>query len=105
MAVAMHDKLVEALAPADLRVIDESHMHAGPKHETHFKVIVVSKAFEGQNRVKRHRHVNSVLADELAGSVHALSIFAYTPAQWTDKGEVIPESPPCRGGSKRKKKA
>jgi BolA family transcriptional regulator, general stress-responsive regulator len=68
--------------------------------ETHFKVVVVSHAFEGRTLVKRHRMINEILADELRGGVHALSIHAYTPDQWTAHGGEAPKSPPCLGGSK-----
>jgi BolA protein len=44
--------------------------------------------------------VNETLAVELGSGVHALSIHAYTPEQWTARGGEIPTSPPCRGGSK-----
>lgn len=97
----IHDKLVDAFAPAALEVINESHMHSGPATESHFKVVVVSEGFEGVPLVRRHRLVNQALAAELAGGVHALSIHAHTPAQWADRGGEIPASPPCRGGSKR----
>jgi BolA family transcriptional regulator, general stress-responsive regulator len=98
---AIHDKLVAQLEPVALEVINESRMHAVPKDsETHFKVIVVSRAFEGVPLVKRHRMVNGILADELRGGVHALSIHAYTPDQWTAHGGEAPKSPPCLGGSK-----
>jgi BolA protein len=78
------DKLTQALAPVSLKVIDESHQHAGHgghhEHgESHFRVDVVSAAFAGKGRVERHRLVNSLLADELAGSVHALAIQARAP--------------------------
>jgi stress-induced morphogen len=74
-----------------------------PKNsETHFKVLVVSEAFDGTVPLARHRQVNSILADELAGPVHALSIVAKTPAQWQhmqDGGLTkLPPSPNCQGG-------
>lgn len=47
----------------------------------------------------RHRAVNETLADELAGSIHALSISAKTPAQWAKK-HAPHETPNCLGGSK-----
>ncbi len=96
----IHDKLVEALTPAVLEVINESHMHSGPATESHFKVVVVAPSFDGVPLIRRHRLVNQALAAELAGGVHALSIHAYTPQQWTERGGEIPRSPPCRGGSK-----
>jgi stress-induced morphogen len=97
----IHDQLVREFSPAVLEVINESHMHSVPKDsETHFKVIVVSEAFAGQSPVARHRAVNKALAAQLAGGVHALSISALTPQQWAERGGVVPDSPPCLGGSK-----
>lgn len=61
--------------PTHLEVINESNMHNVPKgSESHFKVVVVSMDFENLSLIKRHRMVNDVLKDELAGGVHALSI-------------------------------
>ena len=96
----IHDKLVDALAPAALEVINESHRHSGPATESHFKVVVVAARFEGLPLIRRHRLVNETLAEELRGGVHALAIHAYTPTQWLERGGEIPRSPPCRGGSK-----
>ena len=74
-------KLTAALAPKSLEVIDESHRHAGHGHhhpdgETHFRVEIVSDAFEGKSRIERHRMINALLAEELASRVHALAISA-----------------------------
>lgn len=78
--------LREGLAPATLEVIDESHLHAGHMGsrdggETHYRVLVTSAAFEGKNRLQRHRMVNDLLAAELAGGVHALAIRAGAPGE------------------------
>ncbi|HEX7790024.1 MAG TPA: BolA family protein [Afipia sp.] len=77
-------KLSEAFTPESLDVVDESHLHEGhaghrPGGETHFRVYIVSKAFEGKSRIDRHRMINAQLASELAGSVHALAIHAFAP--------------------------
>lgn len=88
-----------ALRPALLEVINESHMHSVPKNsETHFKVVVVSQAFDGVGLVQRHRKVNELLAAELTSGLHALSIHALTPAQWEAGGHDL-ASPACRGGA------
>ncbi len=89
-------KLADAFEPEHLEVINESHLHAGHHHsgpgedgtfdgqgETHFRVRIVSSGFSGLSRVDRHRAVNSVLADELAGPVHALAIEASAPGEPT----------------------
>ncbi len=80
------EKLTAAFNPQNLRVDDESHLHAGhsgarPEGETHFRVYIVSAAFEGKSRVDRHRMINAALAAELAGSVHALAIHATAPGE------------------------
>jgi BolA protein len=79
-------KLTEAFRPDSLEIVDESHLHAGhaghrPGGETHFRIRVVSEAFKGKSRVERHRIVNSVLAEELAGPVHALAIHSSAPGE------------------------
>jgi BolA family transcriptional regulator, general stress-responsive regulator len=83
---AITNKLREAFAPQSLDVRDESHLHEGhaghrPGGETHFRVNIVSPAFQGKSRIERHRLVNAALAAELAGSVHALAITAQAPGE------------------------
>lgn len=98
----IHDLLVDAFAPVELQVINESSGHnVPPGSETHFKVVIVSERFEGDGLVAKHRKVHGALAAPLEAGVHALSIVAHTPAQWSEKGGVIPASPPCRGGAGR----
>ena len=80
------EKLTSAFSPQSLEVVDESHLHAGHAGsreggQTHYRVYIVSNAFEGKSRVDRHRMINMALAAELAGSVHALAIHATTPGE------------------------
>ena len=86
MKDTISNKLREAFTPESLQVVDESHLHEGhaghrPRGETHFRVYIVSPAFKGKSRVDRHRMINSALAAELAGSVHALVIYAHAPGE------------------------
>jgi BolA protein len=79
-------KLTEAFRPDSLNVVDESHQHEGhsghrPGGETHFRVYIVARAFAGKTRLERHRMVNTTLAEELAGRVHALAIHAAAPGE------------------------
>ena len=98
---SIHDKLSLILQPTHLDVENESRMHSVPAgSETHFKVLVVSDAFEGLGLVDRHRRVNAALADELSTGLHALTIRALTPAQWSEQGAPDFQSPRCLGGSK-----
>lgn len=77
----LESKLKLAFRPEALDVRDESSQHEGhsgaqPGGETHFRVYIVASAFAGKSRVEMHRMINTVLADDLAGRVHALAIHA-----------------------------
>ena len=99
------DKLRTRLTPAYLDVEDESHKHNVPLGaQSHFKVTVVAAEFAGQSLVDRHRRVNRILSEELAGQVHALALHAMSEEEWKSDPNV-PDSPPCRGGSKIQPKA
>ena len=74
------------LAPQALAVVDESHLHAGhsgarPEGETHFRVEIVSAAFEGKSRVDRHRIVNGILYEAFKRGLHALAVKAKAPSE------------------------
>jgi BolA family transcriptional regulator, general stress-responsive regulator len=80
------EKLTEAFKPQSLRVEDESHKHEGhaghrPGGETHFRVYIVSESFRGKSRIDRHRMINTALARELDGGVHALALHASAPGE------------------------
>ena len=81
---SIRSKLQLAFDPVRLEVVDASERHRGhggwrEGGETHFDVTVVSAAFAGMGRLQRQRAVNLVLAEELAGPVHALSVKAEAP--------------------------
>lgn len=84
-------RLVPQSSGSDQR---ELHAQGGAGIESHFKVIVVSQAFEGQRLLGRHRQVNGVLAEELAGAIHALALHTYTEAEWQAR-EQAPKTPGC----------
>jgi BolA protein len=76
-------KLTEALSPAELDVVDDSHLHKGHladgSEETHFRVRIVAEAFRGRSRVETHRMINAALGEEFARGMHALIIDAKAP--------------------------
>ncbi len=79
-------KLIEALSPTKLDVIDESHKHAGhaganPEGESHFNVKIVSGIFEGKSRLERQRMVFQAISEEMSGPVHALSLQTIAPSE------------------------
>lgn len=102
----IEQKLRQAFAPEFLLVENESHRHNVPLHAaTHFKVTVVSKAFQGKNLLQRHREVYETLSQEMTkGGVHALALHAYTPLEWERRSGQAPASPLCRGGGKGENK-
>ena len=98
----IEEKLAAAFSPLHLEVVDESYMHSVPEGaQSHFKVTLVAEAFAGEPPVARHRRVNQVLAQELAGGIHALALHTLTPEEWFAKGGKAPDSPPCLGGGKQ----
>ena len=98
---AIEQKLTSHFEPVHLEVLNESHMHnVPPGSESHFKVTVVSAAFNGKPLIARHRMVNAVLSDELAGGIHALALHTLDPEQWFERAGRVPDSPPCHGGDK-----
>lgn len=102
MERVLREKLSSLLSPSVLQIVNESPMHGlKPEAEKHFKVVVVSEAFEGASRVERHRQVHAILAEELRQHVHALSVQAFTPAEWRARSETAHASPACLGGGKR----
>jgi BolA protein len=91
--------LEAAFAPVHLGVENESHMHNVPDGaESHFRVVLVSEAFEGERRVRRHQQVYHVLGD-IMGQIHALALHTMTPQEWQHR--EAPASPACLGGSKQ----
>ena len=93
-------KLNLEFRPSYQLIENESHLHGGGTEESHFKLTVVSEDFAGLNRVTRHQSVYALLAEEMAGPVHALALHLYSPAEWAERADGRPDSPDCRGGSR-----
>jgi|TARA_B110000046_G_C12837184_1_gene331979 BolA family transcriptional regulator, general stress-responsive regulator len=74
------------LAPSELEIIDESHMHAGHSGHGgagHFKVRIVSEKFDGQLPLARHRMVYAAVNSLMPLEIHALSIEALATGENT----------------------
>jgi BolA protein len=82
----IEEKLRAALDPIEIDVIDQSAAHAGHAGAAsgggHFRVIVVTPAFEGLNQVQRQRRVYEILADEMRSSIHALSMTCLSRSEY-----------------------
>lgn len=79
----MESRLRAVLAPVDVEIIDESHLHAGHvgarDGRGHFAVRIVSGMFTGMSALARHRAVYAALAELMTTEIHALSITARAP--------------------------
>jgi acid stress-induced BolA-like protein IbaG/YrbA len=52
----------------------------------HWYAVVVSDAFAGMRPIARHQKVYATLGDRMkTDEVHALSIKAFTPAEWAEQ--------------------
>ena len=81
----MRAALESALAPQVCQIEDESHLHVGHAGAAsgggHYRLTIVADAFDGKNRVARHRLVYDSLRDLMQADIHALAINALTPAE------------------------
>ncbi len=79
-------KIKDNLKPDQVQLINESHKHVGHvghnvDGSSHFRLEVVSTAFDGLSRVERQRMVYTILKQELIDVVHALSLDLKTPEE------------------------
>ena len=75
-------RLRASLAPSQLEVADDSHLHAGhagAREGRHYTVRITAAAFAGLSRVARHRLVYDSLGPLAPQGVHALAIVARSP--------------------------
>ncbi|WP_410687398.1 BolA family protein [Avibacterium paragallinarum] len=94
----LEEKISAKFAPHFLHIENESHMHSsGRGADSHFKVVLVSDAFNGVRKVARHQMLYQLLAEELKNGIHALALHTYTLEEWQKLGEQFPRSPNCLG--------
>jgi acid stress-induced BolA-like protein IbaG/YrbA len=75
--------ILAGLPGAQVRVLTDD--------DTHFEAIVIATQFEGKRSIQRHQLVYTGLGARMGREVHALSIQAYTPAEWqADRGGAGP---------------
>jgi BolA protein len=77
--------LQAALAPAQLEVGDDSHLHVGHAGAAsgggHYRVRIVAERFEGLRLVMRHRLVYDAVQGMMHTDIHALAITALAPSE------------------------
>ena len=85
-AATLRERLTR-LAPSVLEIRDDSAAHAGHPGAAsgggHFSLLIVSEAFNGVPRLKRHQTVMARVADLLPHPIHALSIRALAPEEYS----------------------
>ena len=97
----IQEKLLAALDIHCLEVVNESSAHQGSEEaETHFRILVVSKDFEGLSQVNRQRKVYQALADLMQNPIHALSQQTFTIEEWQADSIALSSSPPCHKRAK-----
>lgn len=89
----LHHKLTEEFCPIHLSVIDDSHKHAGHASapdggDSHFTVILASKAFAGLTKLDRQRIVMNMLESKFNQGLHALSLRIFTSEEWIEKSKI-----------------
>ncbi|WP_050478809.1 BolA family protein [Herbaspirillum rhizosphaerae] len=81
----IRERLLATFSPSECQVEDESALHAGHAGAAsgggHYRVRLISSAFEGKNRLIRHRLVYDCLADMMHKDIHALAITAIAPSE------------------------
>lgn len=60
----------------------------------HFFATIVSTAFDGLSRVRRHQRVYTALGDRMRAQIHALSMKTLTPAEWAATAPAAPQQSP-----------
>lgn len=87
MTEDIRTRLLQALSPERLEVINESHLHAGHQPgfdgqaESHLRIRIISAAFAGMSRLQRHRTISALLKPELDKGLHALAIEPSAPGE------------------------
>jgi len=96
----IEEKLQKAFITDHLQVINESYQHSVPDgSESHFKLVIVTDAFSGVRKIQRQQQVYKVLAEEMAGPVHAVTMQTLTVEEWK-QDQTVTSSPECMGGSR-----
>lgn len=75
------------MQPEDIKTLIENGLTGVEAQVTgdgsHFEAIVIGDVFEGMSPLNKQRTVYGTLGDRItSGEIHALSIKAYTPADW-----------------------
>lgn len=75
---AIRERLQATFSPAELQVLDESHLHVGHPGARdgrgHFRVRIRSESLAGASRIEAHRAIYAALGELMTTDIHALAI-------------------------------
>jgi acid stress-induced BolA-like protein IbaG/YrbA len=76
------------MTPQDIEQLIRAHLPdttatVQSTDNVHFDAVVVSPSFTGKRTLQRHRLIYGALGSSIGGDIHALSIQAYTPDEWS----------------------
>ena len=78
---------------ADRRSIEETirqgfectHVEVRGEDGVHFEALIVSPAFAGLARVRRHQMVYAALGERMREEIHAISMNTLSPEEWASR--------------------
>jgi acid stress-induced BolA-like protein IbaG/YrbA len=76
----MHPEQVAQLIRAAL---PGAQVEVRSEDQTHFEALIISAEFAGQRPLARHQRIYGALGERVGREIHALSIEAHTPEEWT----------------------
>ncbi len=80
--ILIKQQLEKTLQPVSLKIIDDSHLHAGHGAQGgHYTVQIIAETFAGKSIIQRHRLIYDALQELMASEIHALSIQAKSPGE------------------------
>ena len=72
------EKINKKIAPENITIIDNSHLHSKHKsfdaNKVHLKIIIKSKKLKNMDKIMAHKEIFSILKNEMREKIHALEI-------------------------------
>lgn len=75
--------------PAEIKTLIENGLENSTaeifsEDNTHYAALVISEAFSGKRAIARHQLIYKCLGELMGNEIHAMSIRAHTPAEWSE---------------------
>ncbi|MEZ5498548.1 MAG: BolA/IbaG family iron-sulfur metabolism protein [Steroidobacteraceae bacterium] len=79
----------DAVANLIRQAMPGAEVEVRSEDQTHFAALVVAGEFKGKRPLARHQLVYAALGELVGREIHALSIDAFTPAEWAERREQM----------------